>query len=179
MNRSELEHIIRAAASIADDDEIVIIGSQSILAQFPDAPAALRVSVEADVYPKNHPERWDLIDGSIGEESYFHRTFGYYAKGVGEKTATLPGGWKDRLIPIRTPRTGGATGWGLEVHDLLISKYVAGREKDREFCAEAVRHHLVDETRLLARLAATTLPEARRADVAACLRADFARATGS
>ncbi len=28
--------------------------------------------MEADVYPKNHPERSDLIDGSIGELSPFH-----------------------------------------------------------------------------------------------------------
>ncbi len=45
------------------------IGSQAILGQFPDAPADLLRSVEADVYPKNHPERWELIDGSIGELS--------------------------------------------------------------------------------------------------------------
>ena len=38
MKRSELEHLIRAAGSIANDAEIVIIGSQSILGQFPDAP---------------------------------------------------------------------------------------------------------------------------------------------
>lgn len=31
MKRSELEHIIRAAGSIANDSEIVVIGSQSIL----------------------------------------------------------------------------------------------------------------------------------------------------
>ena len=55
MTRQQLEHIIRASADIADDDEIVIIGSQAILGQFPDAPASLRVSVEADVFPKNHP----------------------------------------------------------------------------------------------------------------------------
>ena len=38
MKRAQLEHIIRAACTIADDDELVIIGSQSILAQFPDPP---------------------------------------------------------------------------------------------------------------------------------------------
>ena len=88
MTRAQLEHIIRAAGDIASDDEIVIIGSQSILGQFPDAPAALLVSAEADVYPKNHPERSDLVDGSIGEGSPFHDTYGYYAQGVGEETAS-------------------------------------------------------------------------------------------
>jgi hypothetical protein len=101
LKRGHLEHLIRACTQIADDEEIVIVGSQSILGAFPDAPPALLVSVEADVYPKNRPERADLIDGSIGEGSPFHETFGYYAQGVGETTATLPAGWKERLIPIR------------------------------------------------------------------------------
>lgn len=34
MKRAQLDHIIHAACTIADDDELVIIGSQSILAQF-------------------------------------------------------------------------------------------------------------------------------------------------
>ena len=72
MTRPELEHLIRVAADIAQDDEIVVIGSQAILAQFPNAPPSLRVSVEADLYPKNHPDRADLIDGSVGEGSPFH-----------------------------------------------------------------------------------------------------------
>jgi hypothetical protein len=45
MTRSELEHLIRAAGAIADDAEIVVIGSQSVLGQFPAAPTALLVKV--------------------------------------------------------------------------------------------------------------------------------------
>ena len=33
MNRTQLEHLIRAASQIADDPEIVVIGSQAIHAQ--------------------------------------------------------------------------------------------------------------------------------------------------
>ena len=66
MQRSELEHIIRASGDVAQDDEIVIIGSQSILGQFPDAPIRLLASMEADVYPRHHPERADKVDGAIG-----------------------------------------------------------------------------------------------------------------
>src|SRR5271167_588182 len=121
MRRRDLEHIIRAAADIADDDEIIIIGSQAILGQYPDAPAELCVSVEADVYPKNKPERADLINGSIGEGSPFHETYGYYAQGVGETTAILPSGWRDRLVPVKNANTRGATGLCLEAHDLVLS----------------------------------------------------------
>ena len=158
MTRAELEHVIRAAADIAVDDEIIVIGSQAILAQFPDAPAALRVSVEADVFPKNHPERADLIDGSIGEGSPFHAAYGYYAQGVSETTAVLPAGWKDRLVPVCNANTRGSTAWCLEVHDLVLSKAFAGRDKDSAFIKEAVAHGLVDEAILVDRLAALPVP---------------------
>ena len=125
MTRDELEHVIRAAADIAQDDDIVVIGSQAVLGQFPDAPPSLRISVEADVYPRHRPERADVIDGSIGEGSPFHATYGYYAQGVGEETAVLPAGWRERLVPVCNANTRGATGWCLEVHDLLISKAVS------------------------------------------------------
>ncbi len=90
MTRSELEHIIRAAGAIAQDTEIVVIGSQAVLGQFPKAPMELLASMEADVYPRSHPERADLIDGSIGEGSRFHESYGYYAQGVAVDTAVLP-----------------------------------------------------------------------------------------
>lgn len=173
MKRAELEHIIRSCADIAADDEIVIIGSQAILGQFPDAPADLLVSVEADVYPKNHPERSDLIDGSIGELSPFHKTFGYYAQGVAPGTAVLPAGWEQRLVVVSNPNTRGAKGLCLEIHDLGMSKYVAGRHKDRAFLAAAVRHALLRKETLLDRLAATSIDDERRALVRAYIDADF------
>jgi Nucleotidyltransferase of unknown function (DUF6036) len=153
MRRAELEHVIRAAAAVAEDDEIVVIGGQAILGQFPDAPAPLLASREADVYPRNHPERSVEIDGSLGDGSYFDLTYGYYAHAVGPETATLPAGWESRLVAIRNENTGGATGLCLEVHDLLLSKVVAGRERDREFAREALRHGLADPDELRRRVA--------------------------
>lgn len=108
MTRQQLEHLIRAAADIAQDDEIVVIGSRAILGQFPEAPGTLRASVEADLFPRNHPERADLIGGSIGEASPFHAAYGYYAQGVGEATEVLPAGWR-WFVPSRRagPTRGG------------------------------------------------------------------------
>lgn len=167
MNRLQLEHLIRASADIADDDEIVIIGSQAVLGQFPQAPSELLVSMEADVYPKNKPERSDLIDGCIGEGSPFHETYGYYAQGVGETTAVLPSGWRERLVPVRNENTRGATGWCLEIHDLVIAKLVAGREKDLHFAEAAARHGLVEREALVERLGETPLDDRIRAVVEA------------
>jgi len=169
MTRTQLEHLIRAAADISDDDEIIVIGSQAILGEFPNAPEPLRVSVEADVFPRNHPERADLIDGSIGELSPFHATYGYYAHGVDETTAVLPDGWRDRLVAVRNRNTRGATGLCLEVHDLLVSKLVAGREKDLAFVRQALTHRLAQKSILLERLDATPIDAAERDRARACL----------
>jgi hypothetical protein len=179
MKRSELEHLIRAAGTIAEDDEIIIIGSQSILGEFPDAPQSLLVSTEADLFPRNHPERADLVDGSIGEGSRFHEEFGYYAQGVDEKTATLPRGWHTRLVRIANPNTRGIAGLCLEVHDLAISKYVAGREKDLEFNRELARHEMTRFEILEERIAETDLSGELRAIVKARIRRDFPKGMNS
>ena len=173
MTRAQLEHLIRAAATIAHDDEIVVIGSQAILGQFPDAPADLLVSNEADIYPKNHVERSDLVDGSIGELSPFHDMYGYYAQGVGPETATLPAGWRERLVVVESPRTRGARGLCLEVHDLVLSKYVAHREKDFRFNRTAARHRLVDRGILEERLETMYLDPALEKEVRSRIAADF------
>lgn len=152
---------------------MIVIGSQAILGQHPDAPPEALRSVEADLIPVQHPERWGLIDGVIGEGSPFHETFGYYADGVEERTAVLPAGWKDRLVPVRTENTRGVTGHCLEVYDLLISRYVAGREKDLEFTAAVARGGLARREVLLTRLAETGLDARRAALVAGRIRRDF------
>jgi len=158
MNRLALEHVIRAASAIARDSNLIVFGSQAILGSFPDAPEALLVSTEVDVYPRTKPEGVDFIDGAIGEESSFHKTFGYYAHGVYPEVATLPAGWESRLVPVCNENTSGATGWCLEVHDLAISKLAAGREKDLDYIATLLRHELVKSDLLLHRLGESPIP---------------------
>ena len=162
MNRAQLEHVIRAAASIADDPEVVVIGSQAILGRHPDAPASLCVSEDVDLYPRNHPDRSELVDGAIGELSAFHETFGYYAHGVGPQTATLPGDWESRLVRVEGPGTAGAVGLCLDPHDLAISKLIAGREKDLVYLAVAVGAGLLSRDTLQRLLEATTVESGRR-----------------
>ena len=173
MQRSELEHIIRASGDIARDDEIVIIGSQSILGQFPDAPMRLLVSMEADVYPNHRPELANEVDGAIGEGSSFHELHGYYAQGVGPETAVLPSGWKDRLVVVKNENTNGIAGLCLEVHDLAISKFVAGRSKDFEFIQELIRHEMVRKEIMLTRLSGAELQDAERSRISSKIETMF------
>lgn len=153
MKRHELEHLIRAAGAITGAEEIIVIGSQAILGARPDAPDDMLRSREADLFTLRDPKDADLIDGSIGEGSPFHETFGYYAQGVSLDTATLPDGWQDRLIDIRNENTRHVTARCLEPHDLAVSKLVAGREKDRGFLSEMSKHGMIDEELLLERIA--------------------------
>lgn len=162
MKRHELEHLIRAAGAITGADEIVIVGSQSILAAIPDAPAPLLRSMEADMFTFRSQQDADLIDGSIGEGSPFHETFGYYAQGVAIDTAVLPEGWKSRLVTIRNANTRDIAGLCLDPHDLAVSKLAAGREKDRDFVTEMCRHRMVDDGVLVSRIALLPLTAEER-----------------
>jgi hypothetical protein len=156
VNRTAFEHAIRAAGAVLGAHDVLVIGSQalhaSVAGRLP--PEALR-SVEVDVAAlRGDPDGAlaDLIDGSIGEASMFHERFGYYAQGVVESTAILPAGWRKRLVRYERPGTAGVVAWCLEVHDLWISKAIAGRPKDLEFCAALVRRGLVEPDVLRVRL---------------------------
>lgn len=161
MKRFQLEHIIRAASDVTKQADIVVIGSQAILAQFPNADPKLLVSMEADVFPLHRPDLSIDVDGAIGENSMFHVTHGYYAHGVAENTAVLPAGWKERLIPIRNPNTRNATGWCLEVHDLAVSKLVAGREKDLDYLGILISKDMIKSATIDERISLLPLPAER------------------
>ena len=163
MKRKDFEHVLRAAAEIVDD-ELVVIGSQAILGQFPDAPESLLLSLEVDVYPRNHPERAHEIDGAIGDGSRFHGTFDYYAHGVGPETPIAPAGWEARLVPVElpasNPKGGAVKAWCIEVHDLVLAKLAAGRPHDLEFVEGVIRASLVDLEQL--HLGVELMPESHR-----------------
>jgi hypothetical protein len=152
MRRQDLEHIIRAAGEIAQDNEIVVIGSQAILAEFPAAPAELLESAEADVYPRHHQGRADDIDGGMGELSMFHERHGYYAHGVGPETVVASPNWESRLVKLGNSNTNKITGWCLEANDLFLAKLAAYRPKDLAFCKAMLRHAMVNPDTLRQRV---------------------------
>jgi hypothetical protein len=133
MRLENFHHVIRAAAAITGETLFVVVGSQAILAQFNNAPSGLLRSQELDIYPKDRPDLADLIDGSIGRDSPFHSTFGYYADGVGPETAKLPTDWETRALRVKNDATGNATAICPNIHDLIVSKLIAGRPKDLEW----------------------------------------------
>lgn len=154
--------------------EVLVIGSQALHGSVTgELPPEVSRSVEVDIAAMDDADgrMADLIDGSIGEASMFHATFGYYAQGVVETTAILPAGWRDQLVRFETPGTNGVVAWCLEPHDLWVSKAIAGRPKDLEFCRALIDGGLVTEDRLRNRLAnVETLDDRVRSTVAARIR---------
>lgn len=154
MKREQFAHTIRAAGAILGANEVLVIGSQAIHASFDGVIPEAQRSIETDISALEDPDgsKADLIDGSIGELSAFQETFGYYAQGVTPKTAVLPDGWRQRLVPFLTTATNGVTALCLEPHDLWISKAIAGRPKDIEFCKALMKRNLVNARTLRTRL---------------------------
>lgn len=156
MRRSDLEHVIGAAANALGADAFVVIGSQAILGPCPDAPEALLRSMEVDLFPMESPERAIEIDGVLGDGSPFHEAFGYYAHGVGPETAKAPTGWEERLVVVAIPPRPGSElaprAYCLEPHDLVLAKCAAGRDRDWGFAKEAITGKVVDPEILLTRV---------------------------
>jgi len=116
----------------------------------------MRRSMEADIMVAGDYKTAESIEGTIGELSDFHDTFGYYAQAVDETTCKLPEGWQRRVTKICNGNTNYVSGLCLEIHDLLLSKLVAGREKDIEFFKAAVLLGIVRRSTLQKRV--NTLP---------------------
>lgn len=156
MKREELEHVLRAASRIVDQRDFLVVGSAAILGTYSDSvlpPEASR-SEEADLAPFDDPtgEKSAAIEGSLGQLSPFHESFGYYADGVDFSTAVVPGGWEERLVPFEPPGAQPGRGLCLEPHDLAASKLVAGRIKDFEFVDALLRAGLLERSILIERV---------------------------
>lgn len=130
MKRSQLAHVLRAAAEISGEKSFVLVGSQAVLLLVEEPDGCLTLSEEIDLYPATAPEKSDLIDGAIGALSQFHDEFGYHADGVSPDTAVMPADWMDRAV---FHYFGDITAICPDLHDLAVSKCAAGREKDAEF----------------------------------------------
>ncbi|HSW43826.1 MAG TPA: hypothetical protein VLM76_15115 [Patescibacteria group bacterium] len=161
MNRAQLQHVLRAAATIVDDPDVLVIGSQSILGAYPEdcLPVEATTSIEANLAFFDDPDgrKADQLEGAIGELSRFHETFGYYAQGVSVATAVMPAGWRERLVEFAPPGATPARARCLEPHDCVASKLVAGREKDLAFAHALLRDGLIDSTTLEGRIRALPL----------------------
>ena len=165
MRRDQLEHAIRTACQIIQADEVIVVGSQSILGTYreDELPAAATMSIEVDVLPiaadnEQTAHLADLIEGVAGELSAFEQLHGYSIDGVDLKTSALPDGWRGRLVRVQNENTAAPsgqpqfTGWCLDKEDLCVAKLCALREKDQNFVAALLDVCLVDPAVIADRL---------------------------
>ena len=172
MKKQQVDHILRFAGEITGETQFIIIGSQSLHGKHPDVADEIVMSFEVDLIAKKKPDRTEWLN-MIGQDSRFHETHGYYADPVDETTATLPKGWKNRLVNLPPGDTAGVSGLCLDPHDLAIAKYVARREKDIAFNRELTARGFVKKKRLLLLLDDTTLDEGVRSRIRDDIERDF------
>lgn len=155
MDYAQLEHAIRAACQVAGDTEVYVFGSQAILGTYPQAPAAIRGSMEVDIQPKNRPEMTVVVDGALGEDSAFHREHRFWVHGIEMSPGNFPSGWQDRTVQVSHPvGTRGCIGYCLEAHDIAASKMAAGRDKDYHFVRTLLSAGLLSPETVIERLLA-------------------------
>ncbi len=159
MRRSELELSINwVRRLLPDDDQIVVIGSQSILGSFNEVllPDDARLSMEVDILPLHDPDehKADLIEVMLGRDSTFHERFGIYVDGVSPATSKFAPGWLARTIPFVATDPSGAVpdtvAWCAHPADLVANKLTVGRDKDMLFCRAVLRQRLVNPAEVAA-----------------------------
>jgi hypothetical protein len=131
MNLAALQHLIRSAHALAEEVPLLVLGSASLLASFPelgDPQGPLASTFDADLCPDPFDELTaTMLDEALGENRTYFRIHGYHADILRDSILeTLPTGWRGRLIPV--PETEAAH--ALDPHDLAAVKLLVGRPKD-------------------------------------------------
>ena len=172
MKKQQVDHVLRAAGRITGERQFIIVGSQALHGKYPDLADEILTSFEVDLTASTHLDRTEWLN-VIGVDSPFHETYGYYADAVDMATATLPEGWKGRLVRLAPGDTDGVRGLCLDPHDLAISKYAAFREKDLVFTRELARRAITSKDQLLRLLERTKMSDALRERIRVRIGADF------
>jgi hypothetical protein len=131
MNLQALQHLTKAAQSLADDCQIIVLGSASLLASFPDLgriDGPLASTFDADLCPRPFDETTgQMLEEALGESHAFHLRHGYHADILRDEIfATLPPAWMDRLVSV----PGCTNVLAIDPHDLAAVKLMLARPKD-------------------------------------------------
>lgn len=156
LDRPKIDHIVRAVAAITDEKCFVIIGTGAFIASVKNVPLNMMLTRELDIYSDGaDPDKLsELIDGTMGEGSPFDLAFGYYAHGVGERTAYMPSDWRSRAKLIRLSSGPEIRCLCPERNDIAISKLCAWRDKDKDWLRAGVMSGTINFDLMKARVGA-------------------------
>lgn len=150
MRRSQLLELLRALGPRVGGRELVMIGSQCVHAATDRPPGEVVMSVECDLLVDDD-ELAAEITTELGKQSAYMAEHGIYVDVVSPSFPYLPPGWEQRLRELDIE---GVAVRCLEVHDMVLSKLVAGRLKDHELIAALIQHGLVDVDKARERISA-------------------------
>lgn len=157
MNRSQLDHLLRAAGHATGQKVFVLVGSAAIFAWRDSVPHPMAMSREADLFAfdvslEEASRIADELDGDLGQQSQFDQTFGYYVDGVEPQTAVLPTDWRDRGKIYSSLATDGIEAIVPHPDDIALSKLCAGREKDIDWVRVGCLAGMIDPVGMAARV---------------------------
>ena len=144
MRKSDLFELVRQIKSIAPEETPIIVGSQAVHVVTAFLPEIVQQSIECDfLLASGKTETRVEINKKLGVFSSYQIEHGFYADALGLATVVLPPNWRERLQSLKD-ENGNLIAYAAEIHDIAVSKLIAGREKDFLFLKELFARELID-----------------------------------
>jgi hypothetical protein len=130
MRLPALNHLVESVRSLGQSRKVIVLGSASLLASFPELGEMelLESTYDGDLLlePINKEIAGYLVE-AVGQGSLFRAEHGYHADILHPTIVeSLPPGWDERLVAME----GFENVFALDPYDLAVVKVVVGREKD-------------------------------------------------
>lgn len=152
MRLRALNHLIESARALAESRKVIVLGSASLLASFPELGdlGVLENTYDGDLLldPINK-EIAAYLTEALGQGSLFRAEKGYHADILHPTIVeSLPPLWEERLVAME----GFENVFALDPYDLAAVKVVVGREKDLALVRGLLELKKILPDRLRARL---------------------------
>ena len=143
MKKEHLLDLIHRVRELTKIEAPVIVGSHSLFAITDQVPSIVSQSFEADfLLGMDSITAMQRVNAELGVTSDFYDLHGYHADALGLATVVLVPGWEERLQPLQD-ESGQVIARCLELHDVAVSKLMAGRDKDFSFIAALLDRRLI------------------------------------
>jgi len=160
MDLQSLSRLLGEVSRQVSGRRILLFGSSSLLASFPDEePARIGVeaTIDADFFldPDDETTRAALL-AELGKEQLYHTTHGFYGDFVDLRMAEgFPEGWRARLVPMPSFENV----FALHPMDMAVSKVIATASSriDKRFRRRAADRGMKDINTLVALIRAGRL----------------------
>lgn len=131
MDLASLNRLLSEARKIIPDSPLIIFGSTSAFATWPDLPETVDTYLQTRdtdlILDPWNEETAMALQNAVGKLSAYDQEHGVYADIIKPAAfANFPADFRDRLVPLE----GCPNVWALDPHDMAVAKMWAGRPKD-------------------------------------------------